>query len=154
MIKHPSFLTECDYESPRKHPIYERKKKAPYIYKKLCSISGSSPSPPPQARPDPNGSAKIVNLNFMLNPVSVVPPANEKRQKIRTEMTEEYENRSCLKAEMLENSRRTYLSLQRESMKKDIMKRMSTTGSSGHPSLMVGNFRNHEVIGKRIFSEG
>ena len=83
ITKHPSFLTECDYdESPRRHPLIERRKKAPNLHKKLCSMN-SIPSPPPQQRQDLNSTAKIINLNFMLNPVAATSVV-DKRQKFKT----------------------------------------------------------------------
>jgi len=43
----------------------------------------SIPSPPPQQRQDLNSTAKIINLNFMLNPVAATSVV-DKRQKFKT----------------------------------------------------------------------
>ena len=57
-------------------------------------MSGSSVSPPnSRTNKDTNGTAKIINLNFMLNPIPISSQfiaCNEKKsQKIKTEISEE-----------------------------------------------------------------
>jgi hypothetical protein len=66
--------------------LIERRRKAPFLQKKIYTM-GSSPSPPPQPRQELNSTTKIINLNFMLNPVAVVSSV-DKRIKIKTEMNE------------------------------------------------------------------
>ena len=57
-------------------------------------MSGSSVSPPPQARNkrDANGTAKIINLSFMLNPIpasgNLLSMNERKCLKVKTEMSE------------------------------------------------------------------
>ena len=45
-------------------------------------MSGS-PSPPPQSMQDLNGTAKIVNLNFILSPVAIAQQADNNQKKMK-----------------------------------------------------------------------
>lgn len=59
-------------------------------------MSGS-PSPPRPRIQDINGSANVVSINFIMNPIPVV--LNDKRPKLKTEKNEEAESRSMAKTQ-------------------------------------------------------
>ena len=98
-------------------------------------------------------SAKIINISFALNPLPILGSLSleDRSKKIKTEASEmKTENRRISRQEQFDSYRRTYLSLQRESIKREDRKRksiMNNTFSNGT------HFRMDEIVGKRIFTE-
>jgi hypothetical protein len=67
-------------------------------------------------------TAKIVNISFALNPLPAIAPLaiqDERSKKVRTETSEmRSDNRRVSRQEQFDSYRKTYLSLQRETLRR------------------------------------
>lgn len=92
----------------------------------MQSLSGT---PSPVKESEANNTAKIINISFALNPIPTGVSNNiidERYKKIKTESSEvKFENRRASKQDQYDSYRKTYLSLQREALKREDLKRKS-----------------------------
>ena len=129
------------------------KKPAAIIRRRVGSTSGT---PSPTRDPHEGSSAKIINISFDLQPVptSTVNTGypEERGRKMKTEAEGEQELRMTngYKSEHGDAYRRTFLSLQRDMLRKEPAKRTA----SNFMTLNRMPLKVEHTVGRRVFQDG
>ena len=69
---------------------------------------------------------------------------------MKTEVCEEYEMRQVQRQEHADSYRKTYLSLQKDSLRKDMPRKVNVQSSTS--TNWSQSMKFHEVVGRKIFS--